>query len=306
MICLKPPFRQQLISDVPLGVFLSGGTDSTIVTGLAKETKADIHTYTVVFDDPQLQSYNEQRIARITSNHLHTTHNELVVSSPNPLEMLNLVEFFDQPFGNPTSYLMWLISKYAREHIVVALCGAGGDELYVGYPRYLAAKLARLLSHIPYELFRPIQYLADHLSDKYKTPRIRRIKKFLHGLDKNFTHQFMKWIYFMDEPQKQMLLANHDNSIAPSVRILDKTLDGTFSDFNNLLLMDTQTFLPNNLLEYTDKMAMATALEVRVPFLDHNFIEFSLNVPFHLKLRGTKTKWLLAQLSQLGDETVIF
>ena len=129
---LATAVTRQLVSDVPLGVFLSGGIDSTIVTGLAKREKKDIQTYTLALAGDEYRFYDEAEKARAVSRHLGTEHSELRLEFPDLLEMLDLVEFFDQPFANPTSYLMHQLSQKAHEHITVALCGAGGDELFAG------------------------------------------------------------------------------------------------------------------------------------------------------------------------------
>jgi len=300
---LTDSVRRQLISDVPLGVFLSGGVDSTILTGLAKQVNTSVHTFTVVFQGKDFAFYNEQETARAVSRHLGADHYELPVPLVDPLEVLNLIKFFDQPFGNPTFYLMYLISKHAREHITVALCGAGGDELYAGYPRYRAIQLVRRLGWVP----RPFLHLGrkclDLVRDSYRTMHLRRTKQFLEGLDDDFIRQFAKWTYYLDEERKAKLLVrcSHANgcsdSFAPSDRFLRSAVErSSLSDPDNrLLYLDVQTFLVDNLLEYTDKMSMAVALEVRVPLLDHRFVELSLNVPFAHKLRNGQSKVMLRE-----------
>src|SRR5579862_1462890 len=132
---LAKSVKRQLVSDVPIGVFLSGGIDSTIVTGLAKREKQDIQTYTLAFPGEEFRFYDEALKSRAVSKHLDTRHFELSLDLPEVTSILDLVEFDDQPFANPTSYLMHQLSVKAREHITVALCGAGGDELFAGYPR---------------------------------------------------------------------------------------------------------------------------------------------------------------------------
>ncbi len=295
--------RRQLVSDVPLGVFLSGGVDSTIVTGLARQQDTPLHTFTVIFQGKEFASYNEQAASRSVSRHLQTEHVELHVETPDPKEMLNLVEFFDQPFGNPTFYLMYLISKKAREHITVALCGAGGDELYAGYPRYRAVRLAQHLRWIPRSVFRTAGKPLSLLHDSYNTMRLRRARKFLEGMDDDHVRQFVRWTYYFDEAAKARLLPSraigggNPNGLAPSERFLRTALDQSplADPGNRLLHADVQSFLLDNVLEYTDKMSMAVALEVRVPLLDHRFVELSLNAPFTYKLRNGRSKLLLHQ-----------
>ena len=198
--------NRQLVSDVPLGVFLSGGIDSTIVTGLAKREKKDIQTYTLAFAGEEYRFFDEAEKARSVSRHLGTEHFELSVELPDLFEILNLVELFDQPFANPTSYLMHQLSRKAREHITVALCGAGGDELFAGYPRSSAVRMARRIAWIPQPLLRFGANALSLLRDSHQTPYLRRARKFLGGLDSDFFVQYANWTYFLNEDQKRRLL----------------------------------------------------------------------------------------------------
>jgi asparagine synthase (glutamine-hydrolysing) len=291
----------QLMSDVPLGIFLSGGIDSSIVAGLARQEDASLQSYTVLFEGEDLAAYNEQETSRAASRHLNLAHHELRVGSVAPEEILNLVEYFDQPFGNPTSYLMYQICKHARDHIKVALCGAGGDELYAGYPRYRAAEIAARLRWIPRSLLRAGGNALGVFRDSFQTMSLRRARKFLDGLDENPVSQFVRWTYFLNDDEKRSLLHSEKSangksqSLSHSDRIFSDALDrSALSDTRNRYLhADVQTFLADNILEYTDKMSMAVPLEVRVPLLDHRFVEFSLNVPFNHKLNRGQSKLLL-------------
>jgi asparagine synthase (glutamine-hydrolysing) len=298
---LSAAVKRQLVSDVPLGVFLSGGIDSTIVAGLAKREKQDIQTYTLTLAGYEYRYFDETEKARAVSRHLRTEHHELSLEFPDLLEMLDLVEFFDQPFANPTSYLMRQLSQKAREHITVALCGAGGDELFAGYPRASAVRLARDIAWIP----RPLLHLGanalSYLRDSHQTPYLRRARKFLGGLDADFFVQYVNWTYFMNEDQKRLILPSRlsDNSsrngLHSSVDVLRSAYAQTSlqDEDNRVLQMDLKTYLVDNILDYTDRMSMATALEVRVPLLDSAFVEMSLNAPFAYKIRNRESKAVL-------------
>jgi asparagine synthase (glutamine-hydrolysing) len=298
---LAASVKRQLVSDVPLGVFLSGGIDSTIVTGLAKKEKADIQTYTLTLPGADYSFYDESQKARAVSRHLGTEHIELSLEGPDINEILNLVEFSDQPFANPTTYLMHELSRKARERITVALCGAGGDELFAGYPRTSAVRLANKLRWIPRPLLRSARQLLRPLKDSHSSPYLRRSRKFLEGLDSDFLTQYSNWTYFLNEPQKRNLLrvASGDSvsrdGLRPSVDVLRAAFDECtlHGADNRLLQMDLKTFLVDNILEYTDRMSMANALEVRVPLLDSNFVTTGLNTPFEYKIRNGTTKAIL-------------
>jgi asparagine synthase (glutamine-hydrolysing) len=303
---LADSVRRQMVSDVPLGVFLSGGVDSSILTGLmAQASSRPVKTFTVIFHGKDVQSYNEQEAARVVARKFGTEHHEIPVDISNPAEMLNLVEFFDQPFGNPTFYLTYLISRHTRHEVNVALCGAGGDELFAGYPRYRAVGLSRWFRWLPSALLRCGGRASGIAADVFSSRRFCRAQQFLQGLEGDLAHQLTSWIYFFDEadktalfnPRLQQAEAEADGFLS-SERIMRQYLQDTrLEDTGNRVLhVDVQTFLPDNILEYTDKMSMATALEVRVPYLDHRFVERSLRVPFCYKLRGSNGKVILKDL----------
>ena len=220
---------------------------------------------------------------------------------PDLFEFLNVVELFDQPFANPTSYLMHQLSQKAREHITVALCGAGGDELFAGYPRSSAVRMARRIGWIPRPLLRFGANAMSLLRDSHQTPYLRRARKFLGGLDSDFFVQYANWTYFLNEDQKHRLF--HGSLLGASpCNDLHSSADALRSAYaqsqlrevdNRILQMDLKTFLVDNILEYTDRMSMATALEVRVPLLDAAFVEMSLNTPFAYKYRNGESKAIL-------------
>ena len=298
---LAEAVHRQLVSDVPLGVFLSGGIDSTIVAGLAKREKKDIQTYTLALAGEEYRFFDEAEKARGVSRHLGTEHFELSVEFPDLFEFLNVVELFDQPFANPTSYLMHQLSQKAREHITVALCGAGGDELFAGYPRSSAVRMARRIGWIPRPLLRFGAIATSLLRDSHQTPHLRRARKFLGGLDSDFFVQYANWTYFLNEDQKHRLFHGRLRGASPC-NDLHSSADALRSAYaqsllqdedNRILQMDLKTFLVDNILEYTDRMSMATALEVRVPLLDTAFVEMSLNAPFAYKYRSGESKAIL-------------
>jgi asparagine synthase (glutamine-hydrolysing) len=300
---LTASVERQMISDVPLGVFLSGGVDSPILTGLmAEQTSQPVKTFTVTFSGKDVELYNEAEAARAVAKRFSTEHHELAVEISDPLEMLELVEHFDQPFGNPTFYLMHLISKAARSQVTVALCGAGGDELFAGYPRHRAVGLAKSLKWVPDFVFAGASQGLGLFADNYRTARLRRARQFVSGRDQDFARQYVNWTYFLTGPEKAQLLkggphaaAKNGNGYLPSERIVRQYLDSQPAEHagNSALDVDLQTFLPDNVLEYTDKMSMAVALEVRVPYLDYHVVEHARSLPFDYKLKAGNSKRIL-------------
>lgn len=300
---LTQSVEQQMISDVPLGVFLSGGVDSPIITGLMAELSSQpVKTFTVTFTGKNVELYNEGEQASAVARKFRTEHHEIPVNISEPLEMLDLVGSFDQPFGNPTFYLMHLISKAARPHVTVALCGAGGDELFAGYPRHRAVGLAHSLNWVPDFLFAGAGQALAMFSDSYRTAGLRRARQFVSGRDKDFARQYVNWTYFLTGAEKAKLMtsvaragATNGGAYLPSERIVRQYLNGGAARDagNSVLDVDVQTFLPDNVLEYTDKMSMAVGLEVRVPYLDYRVVEHAHSLPFDFKLKGGIGKRIL-------------
>jgi asparagine synthase (glutamine-hydrolysing) len=301
---LTESVERQMISDVPLGVFLSGGVDSPILTGLMAElSTVPVKTFTVTFTGKNVELYNEAEQARAVAERFRTEHHEIPVDISDPLEMLDLVESFDQPFGNPTFYLMHLISKAARPDVTVALCGAGGDELFAGYPRYRAIGLAKSLAWVPDFVFAGAGQALNLFSDDYRTATLRRARQFVAGRDPDFAKQYVNWTYFLNDRDKARLLDGTSHTAAmnggflPSERIVRQYLENglAVNSGNSALRVDMQTFLPDNVLEYTDKMSMAVGLEVRVPYLDYRVVEHAHALPFDYKLKSGNSKRILKE-----------
>lgn len=296
---LTDAVTQQMVSDVPLGAFLSGGVDSNIIVGLmAAQAKQPVKTFTVLFEGTGLDYYDERAEARRIANKFGTEHHELPIDLSHPEEMLELVEYFDQPFGNTTFYLTYLLSRYTREHVTVALSGAGGDELFAGYPRYRAVQAARWLRFLPRGLARLGLAALTHWPDSYADRRLHRIRALLAGLDDDEATQYLQWVYYLNEERKTQLLKPHAGGMRPAARILAEHLRDIpreLEDGNRFSLLDVQTFLPDNLLEYSDKMSMAWALELRVPYLDPRVVEFAFKLPFSTKLNRRGNKVILRE-----------
>jgi asparagine synthase (glutamine-hydrolysing) len=283
--------KDQLVSDVPLGVFLSAGVDSAVVTGLATRAQSDVRTFTVVFDDPAMAFYDERGGARAIAQHLGTRHEELPIGHIDPFEFLDNTKLFDQPFGNPTAHLTYLLSQRARSHITVALCGAGGDELFAGYPRYRAERLSAVLKFVPRWTRDAFGGALGMLRDSHQSMHLRRVREFFAGYDRDAAQRFVNWTYFFDDEGTSALLRAPGATASPTRWVRGLMSDSELTDEGNRLLhVDLRSFLVDNLLEYTDRASMAASLEVRVPLLDHQFVESALNLSFAYKLRGGRTK----------------
>jgi asparagine synthase (glutamine-hydrolysing) len=291
--------HSQMVSDVPLGAFLSGGIDSNVIVGLmAQKSSRPVKTFTVLFEGAELDYYDERVEARRVAQRFGTEHHELPIDLTRSEEMLDLVEYFDQPFGNTTFYLTYLLSKYTREHVTVALSGAGGDELFAGYPRYRAVQAARYLRLIPPGLARGALALLTPWRDDFADRRWQRVRALLAGLDRDPATQYLQWVYYLNEERKAKLLRPSAAAKQPAQRILQRRLENipaAWEAGNRFSFLDVETFLPDNLLEYSDKMSMAWALELRVPYLDPRVVELAFQIPFRQKLNWRGSKLILRE-----------
>ncbi|NLW87232.1 MAG: asparagine synthase (glutamine-hydrolyzing) [Planctomycetes bacterium] len=288
----------QLRSDVPLGVFLSGGLDSgSLVYAIAQVLNAPVQTFTVSFDD---ESYDESSQALATSKMYGTQHHEFVVGPRDMIATGDLLRHFGEPFGPFTIVQSHAISQYSSEHIKVALAGDGGDELFGGYQTYIASSMARKYLAMPAFLRRRIvEPLVKMMpvSDKLMSLDFKA-REFIRGCDM-FEHAGnMAWKIIFDHAQKRQLLTGDFTSslrgydsyrFAAEVQAAPRQASG----LQRGMYCDLSMFLPDCVLTQTDRMSMAASQEVRVPILDHELIEFAAGVPDRYKIRGGQTKLLI-------------
>lgn len=288
--------QKQMVSDVPLGAFLSGGIDSNIIAGLMAGASHTVKTFTVLFDEPEMKYYDEREEAQRVADKFSTDHHELTIDLSHPEEMLDLIEHFDQPFGNTTFFLTYLLSRYTRESVTVALSGAGGDELFGGYPRYRAVQAMKYLRFVPRVAAKAALAALSGFQDSFNDRRLHRVRALLAGLDRDPARQYLKWVYYLDEARKGKLFGNRGFGMEDSARLLQSHLaniPSNWDDGNRFSYLDAETFLPDNLLEYSDKMSMAWALELRVPYLDPRVVELAFQIPFSMKLNRAGSKMIL-------------
>ena len=297
---LEETVRLHLLSDVPLGAFLSGGLDSaTLVALMARQSGRPVKTFCMTFE-PGAGLYDEREYARDVAVRYGTEHTEIPVR-PDLAELLpRSVRHFDEPFGNPTALLVHLLSQKTREHVTVALAGDGGDEIFLGYPRYQGAALSELYARLP----RPLRTLAA----QELVPRIpestrgrhtlRRAREFLAGGLLPPDERYASWVtYFSEEEQRALLTPDVLRATEGELReahLLQALAPGDARGFvDRCQAVDLATFLPGNLLTYSDRMSMAHALEVRVPYCDHLLVEFMARLPASEKMPRLRTKSLL-------------
>ncbi len=308
---IKKVIYEHLIADVPVGLFLSGGLDSsTILHFSAQNSKYPLKTFSIGYSNIKDSSYNELDKAKFLSQIYHTEHNEFILDAKEIKDLFyKSVVQFDEPFADSSSILTYFISEQASKHVKVALSGIGGDEIFGGYPRYLGVKYSKLYEVLPYSLRKLILNISNILPDKFDSFNWNgRIKRFLNGGILGFRERYKDWITFLKQDFKKDF---YSNEFYFKVLKENDFMDDYFSliqknDLNTLLLFDLKTYLPFDLLYMADRMSMSNSLELRVPFCDIRIVNFMQKVPFSLKIKGNKLKYLLKKLmkDKLPDEII--
>jgi asparagine synthase (glutamine-hydrolysing) len=298
---LRDAVRVRLMSEVPLGAFLSGGIDSSAIVALmAQESSEKIKTFSIGFDE---QDFSELHHARRVAEHVGADHHEFIVR-PDAMEVLpTLVEHYGEPFADSSAIPSYYVSKETRKYVTVALNGDGGDECFAGYQRYAAMSIAQKYASLPATLRDSV--IANVVGalpgfDARQNP-LRKAKRFIAAASLPPVERYLRWVSAFDNAAKQDLYSEafrHDTASFRSASILEpwfaKANGSGIVDAS--LLADTMTYLPNDLLVKMDIASMAVSLEARSPFLDHHLMEFAAGLPEKLKLRRLTTKYLLKRV----------
>lgn len=290
--------RSEMVSDVPLGAFLSGGIDSScVVAAMARASDRPIKTYSIGFDTGQAGSYyNELPFARVVADHFGTDHKEIVVR-PEVAQLLpKLIWHMDEPIADSALITTYLVAEFAREDVKVILSGVGGDEIFGGYRRYLGefygAKYARIPRGIRRSMIAP---LARHLPSDRHSPLLnltRQARIFLEAHEQPFAERYRAYVQVFGEGGLARLIPDLQNGHKDSLDAAFGYADGA-APLQKLMLVDLETQLPNDLLTLTDKMTMAASLECRVPLLNHRLVELAAGLPDQLRIRNGRLKHML-------------
>ncbi|MEO1696026.1 MAG: asparagine synthase (glutamine-hydrolyzing) [Planctomycetota bacterium] len=294
---LESSVRSQLVADVPVGVFLSGGIDSSTVAALAaREVDAPLHTFSVGFASPE---YDESAVAREVAVHLGTVHHELRVEDAeyDPALLDRIVDHVGQPLGDLSCIPTWLVSRFAREEVTVALSGDGGDELFGGYDHMKwAARVQRVADRTPAFARRMGQAVlagAALVPAAGIAERTRRARK---GLALTFLdrHEQLRRLMSLHSEEEAAALLGERRALHPWADIPEETLEGLAPEEFAMAVL-AQTYMTSAILTKVDRMSMAASLEVRVPILDRRVVEFALRCPLEHKVRGAVGKHVLRQ-----------
>lgn len=305
-VLAKDAIRQEMMADVPLGAFLSGGIDSsTVVALMQSQSSRPVKTFTIGFNE---EGYNEAVHAKAVAAHLGTDHTELYVTPEQAMAVIpRLPQLYCEPFADSSQIPTFLVSELARSHVTVSLSGDAGDELFCGYSRYLAAqKEWRLISAIPLPIRRLLASISGHLSPHH----LQRLAMLIPGSDQHayIAEKLAKGLRAIGsrdiEGLYSSLISQITNpcdwvlaSMEPPTRLtgLQPAMDG-ISGVDRMMLLDAISYLPDDILVKVDRASMGASLEARVPFLDHRVVEFAWTLPLDYKLRDGQSKWLLRQV----------
>jgi asparagine synthase (glutamine-hydrolysing) len=298
---LRDAVRVRLMSEVPLGAFLSGGIDSSAVVALmSQESSERVKTFSIGFDE---QDFSELHHARRIAEHVGAEHHEFIVR-PDALEVLpTLVEHYGEPYADSSAVPTYYVAKETRKHVTVALNGDGGDESFAGYERYIAMGLTEKYRRVPSFLRESVIKETVNLipSSPLKRSRVKSAKRLLDAVALPRVDRYARWVSVFNEQTKQPLYSDNfreQTQAADATGILAewfKRANG-IGVVDAMLLTDQMTYLPNDLLVKVDIATMAVSLEARSPFLDHHVIEFAASLPQNLKLRRLTSKYLLKKV----------
>jgi len=297
---LRTSVRRRLMADVPLGAFLSGGVDSSIVVGLmSAESPGQVRSFSIGFAD---RSYDELPYARLVARRFGTTHREELVEAEIGALAAQLADYFDEPFADVSAFPTFLISSLARQEVTVALSGDGGDELFAGYDHYRADQWASRLGWlVKGSSWRWMDRLLERLPPSaQKKGMVNKAKRFAEGLRRPENLEHARWLVFWDLVQRRdictgaLLESLGDHDPFEFYRHLLAEADSMgFEGLQRQLYADVKGYLADDILVKLDRMSMAVSLEARVPYLDHEVVECAFGMPAEWKLKGGSTKRIL-------------
>ena len=296
---LDESVRMQMVSDVPIGAFLSGGVDSSAVVGLmAKHSDNPIRTYAIGFAGGEAEAlYNELPYARRVAELFGTQHREIVVK-PDVVSLLpKLLWHMDEPMSDTAFITTFLVSEFARQDVKVILSGVGGDELFGGYRRYLGERYAQQYHRLPQWLRRSTASVAERLpADRHSglLNTLRLAKGFLSSAEMTPDDRYRSYLQVLDRETVAALLMHPDETRSD---LLENAFSkaGHQDALNRMFAVDAETQLPDDLLMLTDKMSMAVSLECRVPLLDHQLVELAASMPAAIKVRDGRLKHIFKE-----------
>ena len=299
---LRKSIKLRLISDVPLGAFLSGGTDSSLIVAIMSEV-ADIapRTFSIGFDDALC---DESPYSTLVAHTFQTVHQNYIVKADVRDVLDHIVESFDEPFADDGAIPCYHVCRETRREVKVALSGLGGDELFGGYPRYVGFELGGYLDKLPFLKNRFLKKLVKLIPEPGNGGyNIDRAKRFFEGLPLESDERYLSFLSLLDAQERQNLYSEQvRNQIDFEKNSFEITGYLRYAkahlSLDRIFYMDHHTYLPDDILALTDRISMWHSLEVRVPFLDHNLVEFAASLPPETKIRRLVMKYFLKRAAK--------
>jgi len=302
--------HQMITSDVPLGAFLSGGVDSSLIVALMQaQSGIPVKTFTIGFNEP---AFNEAEWAKSVGQHLGTNHTELYVTPKEALAIIpRLPCLYDEPFSDSSQIPTFLISELTRRHVTVSLSGDGGDELFGGYNRYfMGRRILKGIGWVPKKLRALFGNGLTMVSPQTWDTLFNKFhffvpKEFWYGSPGDKLYKFSEILSFDSPDSMYKMLVSHWKSpasvviggVEPPTIITDENSWAKLSDFTlSMMFLDLVSYLPDDNLVKVDRAAMGVSLETRAPFLDHRVVEFAWRIPLFMKIRNGQGKWILRQI----------
>jgi len=295
---LQESVHKRLLSDVPVGVLLSGGIDSSTVSVLAAEAcPHQIQSFSIGFDET---SFDETRYSQTIVRLLGTKHHHQVLSSQKMLDVIpHVINILDEPIADASIIPTYLLSNMTSQHVKVALGGDGADELFAGYPTYQAHKLVTYYSILPHQIRNVINRLVQRLPVSHRNISFDfKIKQFLRGMGVSSEIRFFLWMgAFLEQEKRNLLTRENQEYLAennPFEDVIHYVQESKLlKEFERILYLCMKLYLQDDILVKVDRASMANSLEIRVPYLDHTFVEYVAGLPTIYKLRGLTTKYIL-------------
>lgn len=288
---LERSVQKRMIADVPLGTFLSGGLDSSIVSAIAANHTKQLHTFSVGYKDEPF--FDETKYALLLAKRYKTEHTVFSLSNDDIFaDLHHVLDYMDEPFADSSALAVSILSKRTREHVTVALSGDGADELFGGYNKH-AAELKARNGSIANKLVgtaHPLLKVLPKSRNSKTGNKIRQLQKFAEGLDLNDKERYWRWAGFTEKDQT--LLKSSPKEFCSRKEQLLSSID---DDFNSVLLTDMKLVLENDMLVKTDRMSMSHGLEIRVPFLSQEIVDLAFSLPSHYKIDNSQRKKILKE-----------
>lgn len=301
-LLLRECVKLHLISDVPLGAFLSGGIDSSLLAALMTQESQKVKTFSIGFEGGGY--YNELPYAKEVADILSTEHHEFVMTPDIVNALPKIIWACDEPLADASLLPNYYLSQYTRKSVTVAVSGLGGDELFGGYLRYAGEQFAAISRWIPKGMMsrfaNPVLNIFPVRGDTFFGNKIRLAKKFTEAAHLPPARRYIRWNTFLNEEEKKKIYGgNMHHGFADSYAFQENIFESAPGDFaRKAQTVDLKTYLPGDILMLTDRMTMAHSLEGRVPFCDHVLAEHVMRMPSHLKIRGRTTKYSLRKISE--------